>query len=161
MSTSLDDLRRHSRAITAPTGPQPTSEQVLGLLREHVPGYLASWRSTLLEEVRDAIARAPAQQHHQCPQDVLSSSSSSSSGSDEATAEDEQPHLPPELLRDEVSSRWRGQEKRHIVARGPPSHDLADWVTACGWRFGRSGNAVLADPGHPLCMKCLRAASVA
>ena len=49
MATSLDELRRLGRSTLSSTGGQPTSEQILTLLQEHVPCYLASWRATLLE----------------------------------------------------------------------------------------------------------------
>jgi len=162
MSMNLDDLRNLSRHRAASATGQPSAEEVLELLRAHVPGYLASWRATLVEEVRDLLARAAVQPARRHPVDVESSSSSSSASvSSEGAETQSEQQLPPELFREEVSSRWKGQGKRHIVTRGPPDHDIADWVTACGWRFGRSGNSIEPNTEHPVCLKCLRAVSVA
>jgi len=161
MSMNLDDLRNLSRHRPASATGQPSAEEVLELLRAHVPGYLASWRTTLVEEVRDLLARAVVQPERRHPVDVGSSSSSSASVSSGGSGAQSEQQLPPELFREEVSSRWKGQGKRHIVTRGPPDHDIADWVTACGWRFGRSGNSIEPNSEHPVCLKCLRAASAA
>jgi len=66
----------------------------------------------------------------------------------------------PEVYQQEVSSIWRKAQKRHVVAKGPPSHAPKEWITICGWHFGRAGKAIPPLASHPMCAKC-RKASVA
>ena len=158
-SRTLPDLAAAARASAASQGPAASTEDARAWLQEHVPGYLSNWRASLLDAVRNLMTRAVAQARVQAPPgdvDTSSSSGSSSASSDETAGEAEVP-LPPSLLRDEVSSRWHGQGKRHIVAAGPPEHEAAAWVTACGWRFGLSGNILAPNSEHPLCLKCAKA----
>ena len=55
-----------------------------------------------------------------------------------------------------VSKIW------HKVLRGPPTDELADWLTHCGWAFGGAARAGVTEPEAApddpkmLCQKCFR-----
>ena len=62
--------------------------------------------------------------------------------------------LQPAVLVGEVSNEKR--RKRHRILAGPPSLEIGQWVTRCGWRFGRSAEARLPVAGDAPCERCYR-----
>ena len=101
----------------------------------------------------------------QAPRSSQSTSLSSASSSSSTLSRDSADHpdsadQAPEVYAQEVSSVWRKAEKRHLVAKGPPEHPPEEWVTICGWRFGRAARAVPPLASHPMCAKCRRSAVV-
>ena len=156
-----------------------TWEDVHRALRSVLPNLGASWRSSIVAEVQEMLkqelAKRPATTEAQtqaCPSPPSSlSSSSSGSGPDDPTAENEPDQgetsadvgveeARAELKQvTEVSSSWRGQQKRHLVLIAPPPVLPASaWVTKCGWRFGVRGTVFQANASPPLCGLCARQA---
>ena len=162
MTQAMDKLLAETAGAAAPIhSPHPQDEELRAALERIAPQSLLPWRVSLLAECKDMLARhqkvvsAPSIGSSVRSSSSSSSSSSRSSGS-QALAAEGSPHSTAEggtPFAQEVSSVWRRAEKRHVVAKGPPHHPPEEWVTVCGWHFGRPGRAVPPLSGHPLCAK--------
>ena len=146
-------------------GPSCTESLVAEFVERTLPGALARTRATLVAELRAELAMAPAPGEPPQQDDAASSASSESLALPDAPAD---PAAPPALP---LPAGWLAQcptevsnakhRKLHTIRVGPPVLNPASWVTACGWRFGRSEAAVPAVLSHPRCGGCVRRAGPA
>ena len=177
---SLDALTQRAAADGMVAG-ACTEESVRQMLCRILPGALAEARRSIAQELASEIDRRLAKSPRRASTSSSSDTSSTSrSGSPPAvpTAPDAggdasaataapTPAVPP--LRPNLSAGGgpgsSGQptqvsnslrKRRHLIVCGPPVLDPAAWVTACGWRFGRSDYAEPVNPAHDRCGVCLR-----
>jgi len=148
---SLPDMLQSLRGAAPTAAPAEVTEaRVKQILDDWGCAAQNSWRSSLLEELRDAaLTRAPAS--------PTSSSSESSTSTRDSTPAPSPPCLLPDRVTHVKSNTTRGGLKHRVVV-GPPSLPTSGWITACGWRFGHAGAAAQeAGAEDRPCMKCLRA----
>ena len=146
-----------SEVLQDPAG--ATDAAIRDALVRVAPGALASWRCSLLTEVRDTLARAAPTARAASPAPASSSSTSSSSAEParDSSPEAPEPPAPEGGNPKEVSHVRRGRYRRHAIQVGPPELNPARWTTFCGWRFGVSGASRAASAEHPWCLRCARA----
>ena len=152
LSHTLDKITGDATAAL----PQDSFDRalVLGWVRESFgPGQL--WTDELLEalvdrvsaRVHSAVLRTTAPTDATAEIDEALASSSSD--------DDGQPSsLKPDTPIEEVANEKR--KRRHRVLVGPPNIQTGQWVTRCGWRFGRSTQARLPEMGDKTCDRCFK-----
>jgi len=123
------------------------------------PSVQANWRASLLDEIRDLVRTSAASSASSSRSRAGSTSSDSSASSADLASEP-----PAAVPADALATAGRMEHVvnlasgvRHVVVCGPPSLPVSDWVTACGWRFGRHGTAGPASMDEKPCQRCQRA----
>ena len=149
------------------TGASPCKEGleklVANIVRRQLSCLPGPQRPSQAQELADAVRVAV---ESATPFVTPSLSSSSSSSSDESGSELEPPIEDAAVQAPIVP--WQGvtlmeveHSKTHVVHRvvaGPPRVACDSWLTACGWRFGRTQLACFPTLGASRCRNCWPAA---
>ena len=161
MRQNLDDILKSVAPHFCSTPSSVDADTIKNVLRRELHDPLQGMRVSLLDELADVVRREMGSTSSSTKSPLLMDSSSSEEADEDdgssGTSLDDNAKCVLQLAgRDEISSKWHGAGKRHLVSAGPPVLDPAEWTTACGWRFGRSGHALPPCDGHPPCGRCFK-----
>ena len=172
MRTSVKELA----SAAASAGVPPADAADFEVLAKR---WFQEWFSTAAAEMRPSLIDEALERLRQTTRRASSSgaasastsssgSSSSASGAAGGPSDDQPPDgsIQSDVVSSVPDSRFsvhafrvvgnRKRRKNHVVTIGPPS-DPARWNTHCGWKFGRSKDAVAADPAYRRCDRCAAA----
>ena len=165
------DLRSAARA-----GRDAFGDQAADLPQEKVREWFDQWASEaqpeaakaltqeVIAELRRRWLRARERRQTQRREtETVSSSSSESAGPDESGEGDAPEGAAQGQGQGDAPTEVGNTKGRitHKIFVGPPTLEARNWVTACGWRFGRSTYAQTPQPEWKQCALCFGGGDVA